>query len=349
MDIEGTFWIASCTKLLTGICALQQVEKGLIDPDEDISRILPELKDVQVITADEGAPGGYTLSPKKGKVTLRQLLTHTSGVGYEFMNPTLQSWRAQNGPPREELVGKVRLQYLTPLVFEPGQSWQYGGGIDWAGIMVERLNPGYTLGAYMSEKIFTPLKMTSTTFHIDRSPGILARLVPCVKREEDGTFSVSETNGFSTTMEEHSGGGGLWSSVTDYTKVLADLISPVPTLLKTITINTLLAAPQLSPGSAALEPLVSQRGGAIAANAAALKGTPPVNYGCGGLVTTKDTEVLPAGSLSWGGLPNLKWFINRELGVAAMYATQILPPSDKLSNELSSAFFVEVLRLHGKK
>jgi len=307
------------------------------------------LKDLEIIIPDEHAPNGYTLKARKNRITLRQLLTHTSGIGYEFMNPTIQAWRAQAGPSREELAGKVALQYLTPLLFEPGQGWIYGGGIDWAGIMVERLNPGYTLGSYMSEKIFTPLGMKSTTFHIDRSPGILARLVPCAKREADGKLSVSETNGFSTTMEEHSGGGGLWGSVTDYTKVLADLISPKPTLLKPHSINTLLAAPQLSPGSDALAPLVGQRGGAVAANAAAIKNTPSINYGCGGMVTTKDTEVLPAGSLSWGGLPNLKWFLNRELGVAAMYATQILPPGDSMSNELSSKFFVEVLRLHKER
>jgi CubicO group peptidase (beta-lactamase class C family) len=346
MDIESTYWIASCTKLLTSVCALQQVEQGKVDLDEDITRILPEMKEFPVIEADETAPGGFTLKPRQKQITLRHLLTHTSGVGYDFISPLIQAWRQKNGPSQAELAGKVLLSYSTPLLFEPGEGWVYGAGIDWAGIMVERLNPGSTLGSYMLQKIFTPLGMNSTTFHIDKSPEILARLMPAARREADGTLTPSDTNGWPMAMEEHSGGAGLWSSATDYMKVLADLVSPEPTLLEPSTINTILASPQIPPGNPGLENLLDARGGAVAANAAALSGSPPINYGCGGMVTTKDTEILPAGSLSWGGLPNLKWFLNRDLGVAAMYATQILPYGDALSIELSNKFFVEVLRLH---
>lgn len=120
---EDSFWIASCTKLLTSICALQQVEKGLVDIDEDISRILPELKNPQIITADDTHEDGYVLTTAKNKVTLRQLLTHTSGVGYGFMSPLITNWRNKVGPSQEEISGLVAKTYDAPLLFEPGEGW----------------------------------------------------------------------------------------------------------------------------------------------------------------------------------------------------------------------------------
>ena len=225
----------------------------------------------------------------------------------------------------------------------------YGTGIDWAGVMVERLNPGYSLGSYMDEKMFKPFGMNSTTFHIDQREDIMSRLVPTAMRESDGTLSEKKDPVFRFATKEESGGGGLWSSVPDFMKILADLISPQPTLLKPTTVETFLAAPQIPRESKALKPLIASRGGAVSANAAAMDDAPPMNYGCGGMVTTRDSEVLPAGTLTWGGLPNLKWFLNREHGIAAMYATQIMPAGDAKSNELSSAFFKEVFRLHKER
>jgi CubicO group peptidase (beta-lactamase class C family) len=316
--------------------------------DEPISRILPELETPDIITIDETNPDGFTLKKAENKVTLRLLLTHTSGVGYEFMNPTLRAWRAKYGPSQEKLQGKVLAQYNTPLLFEPGSSWMYGAGIDWAGIMVERLNNGQSLGSYMEEHIFQPLGLKSTSFHLDQRDDIKSRLVPAARRTEDGKLSENTMPVFTESVTEHSGGGGLWGSAPDYLKVLADLILPKPTLLKVETIETLLAAPQIPTDSPAVKALVGARSGAIAANAAATL-EPTLNYGLGGLVMTKDSPVLPQGTLSWGGLPNLKWFLNREHGVAAIYASQVLPAGDGLSIELSNAFFSEVMRLNGEK
>ncbi|TID13790.1 hypothetical protein E2P81_ATG01724 [Venturia nashicola] len=345
---DDSFWIASCTKLLTSICALQQVEKGLVDLDEDVSRILPELKDPQIITADSTHEDGYILSPAKNKITLRQLLTHTSGVGYMFMSPLITSWRKKVGPSEEELSGLVAKTYDAPLLFEPGEGWVYGGGIDWAGIIVERLNNGQSLGSYMDQYIWTPFGMRHTTFHLDQHDAVRSRLVPAALRDAEGKLIPKLTPTFTEIVTEDSGGGGLWATVPDYIKVLADLISPKPKLLKAETIETLLAAPQIPVDSPALLPLIGSRGGgALAANAAATDA--PVNHGCGGMVLTKDSEILPKGTLSWGGLPNLKWFLNREKGVAAMYASQVFPPSDKKSVYLSNEFFREVMRLHAER
>jgi len=263
------------------------------------------------------------------------------------MSPLITAWRKKVGPSQEELSKLVVKTYTAPLLFEPGTSWSYGGGIDWAGIMVERLNNNQSLGSYMDEHIWTPLGMKNTTFHFDQHAYVREHLVPAARREEDGTLVPNPGPTYTEVVLEHSGGGGLWATVPDYMKVLADVIAPTPKLLKPETIETILAAPQIPLDSPALLPLIGSRGGALAANAAATDA--PVNYGCGGMVLTKDSDFLPKGTLSWGGLPNLKWFVNREKGVAAMYASQVLPPGDKLSTDLSNEFFKEVMRLHGER
>lgn len=321
------------------------VERSLVDLDEDVSRVLPELKHLQILEKDDNTDDGFTLKTASGFVTLRQLLTHTSGIGYEFMNPLIQLWRKKFGPGPADLKGKVLATYSTPLVFEPGSSWQYGGGLDWAGIMVERLSKK-SLGDYFDEHIFEPLGMTSTTFHLDQRPDIIARLVPHAVRGASGKLDEGTSPIYSHSVQEHSGGGGLWSSTPDYLKVLTDLISPTPTLLTAHTITTMLAAPQLSPDSPALATLGGARGGAVASNAAAVD--VGINYGLGGMVLTKDSAVLPKGTCSWGGLPNLKWFFNRDLGVAGFYGSQVMPSGDRAALELSNAFFKEVMRLKGE-
>ncbi|KAF2399128.1 beta-lactamase/transpeptidase-like protein [Trichodelitschia bisporula] len=346
IDPDGTFWIASCTKLITSICALQCVEKGLVSLDEDISRILPELKDPEIASLDSSAPNGFKLTPAKNRVTLRQLLTHSSGVGYEWMNPTLQAWRKVHGPPAEELSGKIVATYSMPLLFEPGEGWMYGGGLDWAGVMVQRLNGDQSLGDYMDEHIFKPFGMNSTTFQLNQRPDIKKRVVQAATRTPDDGLVPHPKAVWLEEVHEHSGGGGLWSSVNDYIKVLHDLVKDEPTLLKKETVETLLIAPQLDPEGPAVRQLAGARG-AVGANAAAAD--VGISYGLGGMAITKDNEFLPKNTLSWGGLPNLKWFVNRDLGVAAMYASQVLPPGDAKSTHLSSQFFKEVVRLAKEK
>lgn len=249
------------------------------------------------------------------------------------------------GPPMEELQGKVTETFTAPLLFEPGEGWAYGGGLDWAGIMAVRLSGSKTLGVYMEEHVFKPLGMTSTTFDIDTRPDIEERLVPTSRREEDGTLVVHGEPVFLMKVLEHAGGAGLWSSVPDYIKVLGDLLKDEPKLLKKETVEELMFQPQINPGSPALKSLVNARM-ATSANAVAADDA-GINYGLGGMLLTKDAEMtgLPKGTLSWGGLPNLKWFVHRGLGVAGMYASQVLPPGDPLSIDLSSAFSKEVIRL----
>jgi CubicO group peptidase (beta-lactamase class C family) len=340
IDPNGVFWIASCTKLIASIAALQQVEKGLIDLDEPVSRILPELENPEIISLDPSSPDGFALRPATNKITLRQLITHTSGVGYEWMNPLLQKWRKTQPPVPAEKKGWISTTYNTPLLFEPGEGWIYGGGLDWAGEIVARLNKT-TLADYLEEKVFKPLGIDSTTFHLDQRPELEARLVKPGRRQADGSIVPHEEYVFAHTVVDHSGGGGLWSTVPDYIKILGDLLKDEPLLLQAKTVEELMFKPQIT-NEKALKSLFFAR---TIAGANASPASAGMNYGLGGMLLEKDSDVLPVNSLSWGGLPNLKWFINRDLGVAGLYASQVLPPGDPKSTKLSADYFREVLRL----
>jgi CubicO group peptidase (beta-lactamase class C family) len=334
-------WIASCTKLLSAVCALQCVERGQVTLDEPVSKYLPELKAPEIVRKDDSAPGGFTLTPAKNFITLRQLMTHTSGVPYEWGLPGLTEWRKAQPPVPEEKKGYISTIFSIPLLFEPGEGWTYGGGLDWAGELAARLN-NTNLGDYMEEHIFKPLGMKDTTFMLDKRPDLKARLMHAGQRTPEGKLVPFKGMVYQEKVVDYSGGGGLWSCATDYIKVLADLIKDEPTLLKRETVVNLLSAPQIK-NDQALRSLVLNRAVASANAAPADAG---MNYGLGGSVLTKPSDILPEGTLSWGGLPNLKWFLHPQLQVAAFYATQIMPYGDLKSNWLSGEFFKEVIKMH---
>jgi CubicO group peptidase (beta-lactamase class C family) len=338
---DAIMWIASCTKLLASICALQCVERGQITLDEPVSTYLPELKAPEIVRKDATAPNGFTLTPAKNAVTLRQLLTHTSGVPYEWGAPGLVEWRKVQPPVPDELKGKTSTTFGIPLLFEPGEGWTYGGGLDWAGELAGRLNK-MDFGEYMEQHIFKPLGMDSSTFRLADRPDLKARLMRAGKRTPEGKLVPNEGLLFPEKVVDCSGGGGLYSCATDYIKVLADLVKDEPTILKRETVVTMLAAPQIT-NEKALSGLVMGR---VIAAANAAPADAGLNYGLGGSVLTKDSEILPKGTLSWGGLPNLKWFLHPELQVAAFYATQVMPHGDQKNNWLSGEFFKEVIKMH---
>jgi CubicO group peptidase (beta-lactamase class C family) len=216
------------------------------------------------------------------------------------------------------------------------------GGLDWAGILVARLN-NTTLEGYFEEHIFGPLGIKDTVFHLDKRPDLKERLVGAGQRTPEGGLKPYPGLVFSEKVQDHSGGGGLWSCAPDYIKVLADLIKDEPTLLKRETVVEFLSKPQIEAESA-LGGLVAGRS-ATAANAS--PAAAGLNYGLGGMVLTKGSPFLPEGTLSWGGLPNLKWFIHPQLQIAALYFTQVMPAGDVKNTLLSGQFFKEVIRLSG--
>ncbi|KAL5331431.1 hypothetical protein ACEPPN_000961 [Leptodophora sp. 'Broadleaf-Isolate-01'] len=340
---DGVFWIASCTKLIGTIAALQCVERGQVSLDEPVERILPELAKLNIIKPSEvaTAPASqkFILEPSTKKITLRQLLSHTSGLSLDVNYSLIQSWRSSRQENVLALSGKLMDAYLVPLLFEPGDGWAYSGGIDLACEAVARLNK-VPLEEYLQEHVFGPLGMSSTTFRLERHPELANRRVKTTKRTEAGILEEA-TCLWPEHAPEDCAGAGLYSTSDDYAKVLSELIRDKPTVLKPETIS-LMFAPQLERGSQAMRdlhnyPMAHAITGTKDANNA-------INFGLGGLYIEEDVGNHKKDSLIWGGLPNLFWFANRARGTGAFYASQVLPPGDPKSIQLSQEFIKYIHR-----
>jgi CubicO group peptidase (beta-lactamase class C family) len=335
---DAIFKIASCTKLITTIATLQCVERGLIALDDSVYKVLPELAGSQIISSnDDNKPFQYA-KPKRD-ITVRHLLTHSSGIAYDAMLPILAAWRASRGEGLKTFNGTVPDAFTLPLIFEPGEGWVYGGNLDWAGYIVRRLNGNISLGQYFEENIWKRLGIAEPypTFDLNKHPDLKARLMETAERQPDGSLEPSVTP-FAESPVDELGGAGLALSLSQYTAVLADIISDSPKLLKPESI-TAMFTPQFLPGSPSHVGLL----GGKEVFGAMTGGAPTddtVNHGLGGLIIASGVEELgiPKFTLAWGGIPNLVWMANRAKGIAMLYGTQVLPPGDGKSAELLTAF-----------
>ena len=186
MTADTVMWIASMTKPVTGVAAMQLVEQGRMSLDEPAAKVIPSLGEVKVLEGWD-AQGKPRLREAKGVITLRKLLTHTSGFVYDIWNAEMNRYLNVMELPRAGSGKNIAL--TTPLAFDPGARWEYGIGIDWAGKMVEAVS-GQRLGAYIKQHIFDPLGMDSTAYRI--TPSMRERLAKVHQRGEDGGLAVTE-------------------------------------------------------------------------------------------------------------------------------------------------------------
>jgi CubicO group peptidase (beta-lactamase class C family) len=334
---DTVMWLASCSKVVTSIAALQCIECGLFTLDDaaDVDRLLPEWKDPDVLTGftDDGKP---ILQPAKEKITLRQLLSHTSGIAYDFMHPSLTQWRQSRGEGPLGMRAPITKGFLHPLVFEPGSSWMYGGGLDLVGLMVARAN-NTTLEAYMRQNIFDVLGMDDTTFHLKEHENLIARLMPMTSRAASGELvdGQGQNVGIPVPLEPVNdfGGAGLFGTAVDFLKLLKSILHNDGRLLKSQSIDTLFL-PCLSEGQrGALNFMQSvPEVAAIMIPGEPLFGTPGAGdwtHSIGGLVGLHDSDDgFQPGWLRWGGAPNLTWWIDRKGGTCGIFATQLYPPGE---------------------
>ncbi|EOD46033.1 putative beta-lactamase protein [Neofusicoccum parvum UCRNP2] len=186
ISFTNTIRLASCTKLVTTIAALQCVERGLLALDAPLDALLPELCSQPIITsynaASSAAAASLTFAQRTKPLTLRHLLTHTSGVGYDTLQPALRAHRASRGEAGQTTTpsAAIATAFGVPLLFEPGDGWAYGGGLDWAGVAVERAlqtHGGGELEDCVQERVFGPLGLRDSTFRLERREGVRERLV----------------------------------------------------------------------------------------------------------------------------------------------------------------------------
>ena len=232
---------------------MQCVERGLIGIDDGVERILPELANPEIISSD--SDGFLKLTPARNKITLRHLLTHTSGISYDAMQPLLVQWRKSRGESPLVMSGKVVEAYSLPLMFEPGTSWVYGASLDWAGVLVGRLNGNRTLSSYTSEHIFDALGLTNSTFHLADRPDLRRREIQMMSRTETGLKPIQSP--YPENPRDDSGGMGLVTNTSDFALILSDLLREDPVLLKKETVASMFT-PQFGIDSLPYAGLVAQ-------------------------------------------------------------------------------------------
>lgn len=322
MTLDTTFALFSTTKAITGTAVLQCVEEGLLDLDAPAATYVPDIGELKVLDGFD-AGGNPVLREPKRDITTRMLLLHTAGFGYDFFNESYNRLSQEHGQPSVITCSKAAL--TTPLLFDPGEKWEYGTNIDWAGQVVESIR-GQRLGDVMRERIFEPLEMADTAFTM--SPSMKDRLAPIHQRESDG--SLTPLIGFELPAEPevHMGGHGLHGTVGDYMKFIRMWLNDgAGTSGRVLSPETVAAAVQNG--------LEGQHVGLLPGVLPTLSNDaeffPGVPKGWAYSFMTNE-EVAPtgrpAGSLAWAGLANLYYWIDRQTGVGGFWATQILPFAD---------------------
>jgi CubicO group peptidase (beta-lactamase class C family) len=322
---DSVIWIASMTKAVTAAAAMQLVERGKLSLDAPAAEVVPEIAGKGVLEGFDAKGQAITRKPRR-PITLRHLLTHTSGLGYDTWNADVMRYRQATGIPP---VGSCQNAALsTPLLFEPGERWEYGISIDWAGKMVEAAS-GQRLDRYMIESLFAPLGMSDTGFAI--GPAQRLRKVRMHRREASGIAAMDHE--IPQMPEFHMGGGGLYSTVVDYLKFTRALLGGGPPILKPETVKQM-GRNHMADG-VLCRPLKSQ----LAGMSTDLDFVDGMQWGLSFMINPIDFPGRrAAGSLAWGGLANSYYWIDPARKVTGVWATQLLPFYDPKAIAAFEAF-----------
>ena len=196
----------------------------MIDFDDPklVDKHAPEIADLDILVGYDD-DGKEIWKKRNTRITLKQLLSHQSGLGYAMNNNAAQYQKERNYPSSSE-GSETKLSYTSPPNFEPGTKWRYSVGIDWAGFIVQGVT-GKTLDEYMKENIFTPLGLNDMTFH--PTEDMWSKMQEMVGRREDGTLYVQKPNNNRWTKKGalNSGGGGLVGTAKSYLRVLQAVLA----------------------------------------------------------------------------------------------------------------------------
>lgn len=331
MNTDSVVLIASMTKALTSTAALQLVEQGKLDLESPASKWLPDLGKVQVL---EGwnADGTPKLRAPKRAITLKHLLTHTAGFSYEFTSEDVIKWQKATGAPNFASSAYASMQ--MPLLFDPGDRWEYGVNLDWVGLIVEKVS-GQKLGAYLAEHVMKPLGMTSTSPKI--SADMRSRLATIHARLPDGGLAPIDLE-IPQEPEVEMGGHALYGTAGDYIKFVRMILNKgmgeKGRVLKAETVDAM-SRDQLDghvlPGLKSAMPSLCLD-----------MPLPPDNPHFWSLAFMINSKPLPTGrkggSLMWAGLTNCFYWIDPASGIGGVYLSQVLPFADVKSMPLFFEF-----------
>jgi CubicO group peptidase (beta-lactamase class C family) len=305
---DHIFRLYSMTKLITSVAAMQLVEKGLIGLDDDLSTIVPEMTEIPILSNGK-------LNQAKNKITLRHLLTHTSGFGYgcctdlELSQFDYENWKYPDAPRR----------------FESGTEFLYGTSLEWAGKVIEKVSNS-TLEDYFRENITKPLKMDRTFFNVPDS--LQQYIVSRGNRGKDGKEPLAENKGRVPKKKatRFSGDDGLWSTPNDYMRMLKCLLN-YGTLdnVKILNRETVVEMTKNQIGDINMNSEGNYFNPEYCCDLSGIA-TNSTKWGLAWAIDNKGKDSgQKAGTVFWGGMMNTYFFIDYKSGVTACIFTQHIP------------------------
>ena len=327
LAMDALFRIASMTKPVTSVALMQLVEQGKIGLDDPAEKYLPELKNPMVVESFDAKSGDYKLRPASKPATVRNFLTHTSGLAYPFTSAIWRDFKPRAGES---------YPFGGPMLFDPGERWHYSTSTDVVGRLVEVVS-GQKLEDYFREHIFVPLKMNDTSYNVPEAKG--ARLVAQQQRageKMDGAIVLQNPQA-GLTVAKPIGGGGLASTAADYGRFMRMFLNEgaldgvrvlKPETIKLMSQNQIgaVSVPALKtalPRSADFTFIADGRD----------------KWGLGFLITVDQVAGKRSpGSLSWGGINNTFFWIDPARSVAGTIMMQYLPFADAKALAVYDAF-----------
>jgi CubicO group peptidase (beta-lactamase class C family) len=309
--IDSIFSIASMTKAITTVAALQLVDRGKVGLDEPVVKHLPQFKDILALERfDEN--GEPMLNAAATQPTLRHLLTHTSGLAYDTWDADMFRYVSK----RKTVPGVP-----GPLMFEPGRRWQYGQGCDWAGVLVETIS-GLTLEDYFQKNILQPLGMADTSYILPAAK--FDRYVSNYTRQKDGSLLQRERKQ-PNPPKTFNGGGGLYSTAADYIRFMQMILRDGAGILRPKTVASM-KINQIGQATAGkMKSFIPETSSDVDIQPGHTE-----KWGLGFLINTDAyAGGRSTGSLAWAGLYNTFYWIDPKRNFCAVILMQFLPFVDK--------------------
>ena len=331
MTQETVFWLLSMTKAITATACMQLVEQGKLSLDQPMSQVLPQLEAPKVLEGFDSS-GTPKLRPAKRAITLRHLLTHTSGFTYSNWSDCIPQYEKATGMP--DIAESRNGAFASPLEFDPGDRWQYGIGMDVVGKIIEAVSDE-SLEIYFREHIFEPLGMADTGFLI--SSAQKQRTATTYVRQGDGSLKPMPFE-MPQRPEFFSGGGGLFGTPRDYMVFLQMLLRDgVFNGAQILKPETVAAMRTNQIGDLDVNPLKSSA--PAWSNDANLFPGMQQKWGLSFDINTRPgPNGRSAGSYSWAGLLNCYYWVDPVKKVTGAMFTQLLPFYDARVVDLYGAF-----------
>jgi methyl acetate hydrolase len=313
MPVNAIFSIASMTKPITSVAIMILCEEGKLKLDDPVSQYLPGFDNPQVITKFNDKDASYQTRPAKRPITIRHLLTHTSGIAYGFSNPI--EYRLTQATNKDE--------WELPLVDDPGDKWNYGPSTAVLGMIIEKIS-GESLEAYFQQRIFQPLGMVDTSYAV---PAAKQSRVATKYSRAAGLWQEHPRRDIaSTPTPPFRGDGGLYSTAQDYGRFM----------------QMLLDGGRLGSASILTESSVKKMGenniGPIfidlqpAADESLTKPFPQGaghdKFGLGFQIASGEpryARLRSAGSMSWAGIYNTEFWVDPVQHIGGVMMMQMLP------------------------